>query len=96
VGSLLYLAIFASILCFLFWNEAVHILGAPKTMLFYYTLPPISGLVAWLVIDEPVSFIQFTSGMIILAGILFALYGGIPKPRRWKAKHYGQPAEIAN
>lgn len=96
VCSLMYLAIFASILCFLFWNEAVQILGAPKAMLFYYTLPPISGLVAWLVIDEPVSFIQFFSGMVILAGILFALYGRLPKPRKWKGKHYGQPAEITN
>ncbi|WP_187170581.1 DMT family transporter [Salidesulfovibrio onnuriiensis] len=94
VWSLGYLAVFASILCFLFWNEAVQILGAPKAMLFYYTLPPASGLIAWLVIDEPAQLIQILSGMIIVAGILFALYGGAPKWRRRKVEVYGQPAEI--
>ncbi|MBG0791289.1 MAG: DMT family transporter [Desulfovibrionaceae bacterium] len=77
--SLLYLAVFASIFCFLFWNAAVQILGAPKAMLFYYTLPPVSALVAWFVIDEPVNRTQILSGALILAGILVALYGGPPK-----------------
>ncbi|MDD3310783.1 DMT family transporter [Pseudodesulfovibrio sp.] len=77
--SLVYLAVFASVLCFLFWNAAVQILGAPKAMLFYYTLPPVSALVAWLVIGEPVNRTQVLSGALILAGILVALYGGAPK-----------------
>lgn len=77
--SLVYLAVFASVLCFLFWNAAVQILGAPKAMLFYYTLPPVSALVAWFVIGEPVNGTQVLSGALILAGIFVALYGGAPK-----------------
>lgn len=95
VLTLLYLAIFASLFCYLFWNAAVQVLGAPKAMLFYYTLPPISALVAWLVIDEPVNRNQILSGLIILAGILFALYGGAPKIRRRGRHNYGQ-VEVAN
>jgi len=80
--SLLYLAVFASVLCFLFWNAAVQNIGAPKAMLFYYMLPPLSALVAWIVIDEPVNRTQVLSGALILAGILIALYGGSPKKAR--------------
>ncbi|QGY41882.1 EamA family transporter [Pseudodesulfovibrio cashew] len=90
-----YLAIFASVLCFLFWNAAVQIIGAPKAMLFYYTLPPISALAAWLVIDEPVNRNQILSGAIILAGILFALYGGKFKKQRLEER-YDQPSEITH
>lgn len=93
--SVVYLAVFASVLCFLFWNAAVQILGAPKAMLFYYTLPPISALGAWLVLDEPVSRNQVLSGAIILAGILFALYGGKPKRNR-QEEHYVQPSEVTH
>ncbi|WP_272701719.1 DMT family transporter [Desulfovibrio sp. Fe33] len=78
-ASLIYLAVLASILCFLFWNSAVQILGAPKAMLFYYTLPPVSALIAWLVIDEPVNRTQLLSGALILAGIFVALYDGAPQ-----------------
>ncbi|NDV18329.1 EamA family transporter [Pseudodesulfovibrio sp. JC047] len=94
IWSLGYLAVCASILCCLFWNEAVQIMGAPKAMLFYYTLPPVSALIAWIVIDEPVTLIQVLSGTIILAGILFALYGGSPKFRRQEKRNYGQPSEV--
>lgn len=72
--SLAYLAVFASLLCYLFWNMAVEVLGATRTSLFYYTLPPISGLAAWLVLGETVNSVQMLSGVIILAGIIFALY----------------------
>ena len=95
VISLAYLAVFASVLCFLFWNAAVQIIGAPKAMLFYYTLPPISALGAWLVLDEPVNRNQVMSGAIILAGILFALYGGKLKRRR-PEEQYVQPSEITH
>ncbi|WP_319543062.1 DMT family transporter [uncultured Pseudodesulfovibrio sp.] len=94
IWSLLYLAVCASILCCLFWNEAVQIMGAPKAMMFYYTLPPVSAAIAWVVIDEPVNLNQILSGTIILAGILFALYGGSPKIRRQEKLIDVQPSEI--
>ncbi len=72
--ALAYLAVFASILCYLFWNMAVEVLGATRTCLFYYTLPPVSGVTAWLVLGETVNGVQMLSGVIILAGIIFALY----------------------
>lgn len=76
--SLIYLAVFASLLCYLLWNMAVEVLGATRTAMFYYSLPPISGLTAWVVLGETVNANQIASGLIILAGILFALYAGRP------------------
>ncbi|WP_320171887.1 DMT family transporter [Maridesulfovibrio sp.] len=89
VVSLIYLSVFASILCYLFWNMAVEVLGASRTALFYYALPPASAVVAWFVIHEPVNLNQVVSGMIILAGIIFALYGDSPKFMKQKANNYG-------
>ncbi|WP_320174032.1 DMT family transporter [Maridesulfovibrio sp.] len=89
VVSLIYLSVFASILCYLFWNMAVEAIGASKAALFYYTLPPASAVVAWFVIHEPVNMNQVFSGMIILAGIIFALYGGSFNFMRRKAHNYG-------
>ncbi len=74
IWSLIYLAVFASILCYLFWNMAVEILGATRTTMFYYSLPPVSGLVAWIVLNETVNANQLLSGFIILGGIIFGLY----------------------
>lgn len=96
VGWLLYLAIFASLLCYLFWNAAVQILGAPKAMLFYYTMPPVSGIVAWLVINEPMNTIQILCGLIISAGILLALYRGSLRFPRIKIRHCKQVKEFTS
>ncbi|WP_291329425.1 DMT family transporter [Desulfovibrio sp. UCD-KL4C] len=89
VLSLIYLSVFASLLCYLFWNMAVEVLGASKTALFYYTLPPASAAVAWFVIHEPVNWNQILSGTVILVGILFALYGFPSKFMKQKAHSYG-------
>ncbi|WP_320006555.1 DMT family transporter [Maridesulfovibrio sp.] len=87
--SLIYLSVFASILCYLFWNMAVEAIGASKTALFYYTLPPASAVVAWFAIHEPVNMNQIFSGLVILSGIIFALYGGTLKFMRRKVHNYG-------
>lgn len=87
-GGLIYLAVFASILCYLLWNMAVEALGATRTTMFYYALPPLSGLAAWAVLGETVSANQLLSGCIILAGIMAALYAdGSFLKRRAAGKH---------
>lgn len=68
---------------------AVEAIGASKAALFYYTLPPASAVVAWFVIHELMNMNQVFSGMIILAGIIFALYGGSFNLMRRKAHNYG-------
>jgi drug/metabolite transporter (DMT)-like permease len=87
-GGLVYLAVFASLLCYLLWNMAVEALGAARTTMFYYALPPLSGLAAWVVLGETVSANQLLSGFIILAGIMAALYADASiLKRRGAGKH---------
>jgi len=93
VWSLVYLAVFASLLCYLLWNMAVQVLGATKTAMFYYTLPPVSGFAAWLVLGEPVTVAQLLSGGIILAGIIIALYAKTPRWMRIKVAPHEQFAQ---
>lgn len=73
---LLYLGIFASVLCYLFWNMAVEIIGAGKTTLFYYTIPFCSGILAWVFLGETVSTCQIISGLLIFSGIIICLTAG--------------------
>ncbi|MCG8531524.1 MAG: DMT family transporter [Desulfovibrionales bacterium] len=70
---LTYLAVGASILCYLFWNMAVVILGATRTTLFYYVIPIVSGVLAWVFLGEPVSATQLYGGAIIFIGIILSL-----------------------
>ena len=94
IWSLVYLAVFASVLCYLFWNMAVEVLGATRTCLFYYTLPPVSGVAAWLVLGEAVNANQMLSGAIILAGIIFALYADTFSSTAREAVQHGPSPEI--
>lgn len=94
--SLVYLSVFASILCYLLWNIAVEVLGATKATMFYYTLPPASGLVAWVVLGETVNRNQIASGLIILAGIIIALYAGRTAVTGREVDSNGQATEAAH
>ncbi len=94
--SLAYLSVFASLLCYLFWNMAVEVLGATKTTMFYYTLPPASAVVAWLVLGEGVNRNQMLSGLIIVAGIIIALYAGRPILARRRVRAHERCIESAN
>lgn len=94
VWSLVYLAVFASLLCYLFWNMAVEVLGATRTCLFYYTLPPVSAMGAWLVLGETVDGNQMLSGIIILAGIVFALYADSLASTAREAVQHGLSPEV--
>ncbi|UIJ38213.1 DMT family transporter [Desulfobaculum bizertense] len=73
---LLYLGIFASVLCYLFWNMAVSIIGAGKATLFYYTIPFCSGILAWYFLGEAVTYAQIMSGIMIFGGIIICLSAG--------------------
>lgn len=72
-GILLYLGVCASVLCYLFWNMAVAIIGAGRTTLFYYTIPFCSGLLAWALLGETVNRAQLYSGLLIFSGIVICL-----------------------
>lgn len=72
--SVLYLGIFASLASYFLWSNAVSSLGPTKPSIIYYTLPVFSGLVAYLVLGEEIESIHIASMLLILLGVLTAIY----------------------
>ena len=52
IGSIIYVALFASVLAYLFWNKAIQIIGANKTGIFIHLMPVFSIVLAILFLDE--------------------------------------------
>jgi drug/metabolite transporter (DMT)-like permease len=70
--SVLYLGIGASVICFLIWNKAIHILGAGRTALFGNLIPVFSSLEAVVILHEGFSWIHGVSMVLVFIGILVA------------------------
>jgi drug/metabolite transporter (DMT)-like permease len=74
IYSILYLGVFASLFAYVLWNQAILMIGASKAGITYYTMPLFSGVLAWVLLDENIGMIHFTSGVLIVSGILTANY----------------------
>ena len=72
VSILLYLGIGASVVCFLLWNIAIAKLGSGRAALFGNLIPIFSSIEAVLILGEKVSWIQVTSFVIVIIGLVIA------------------------
>lgn len=72
--SILYLGVFASLIAFILWAKAIHIVGPSKSSMIYYTLPIFSGLSAYLFLGEAIGVIHLLSMLLIVTGVLTAIY----------------------
>ena len=70
LGSILYVAVCASLISFLSWNKAIDKIGAVSAGMIYYLLPLFSGLVAFVLLGEKLHFYHLISGLLIVSGIL--------------------------
>lgn len=70
--SILYVGIFASLIAFILWNQAIMTIGPSKSGLIYYTLPLFSGFLAYFYLDESIGIVHLFSALLIVAGILTA------------------------
>lgn len=70
--AVIYLGLIASVGGFWFWNKAIVIIGAGNAALFYYSLPFFSGLGAVILLSEPVLWVHWVSGAMIISGIVIA------------------------
>jgi len=69
VGTILYVAIFASVLAFLFWNKAVRTVGANKAGPFIHLMPVFSSILAVLFLDESIKSYHVLGIILIFSGI---------------------------
>jgi drug/metabolite transporter (DMT)-like permease len=74
-GVMLYVGVGASLISFWCWNKAVGLIGPSQAGIVYYSLPLFSGAEAVILLGEPVSWVHFVSGILILGGIRMATRG---------------------
>lgn len=72
VGSVVYVALFPSILSYLFWNKAIAELGANKSGQFIHLIPVFGITMAILFLGEPLRLFHIGGFLLILGGIWLA------------------------
>lgn len=72
MGSILYLGLGASVICFLMWNKAIAALGTGRTALFGNLIPVFSSIEAVIFLNEEISSIHIISFILVVAGLVIA------------------------
>jgi drug/metabolite transporter (DMT)-like permease len=65
-----YVGIFASLVSYYLWNEAIRLIGTSKTALIYYLIPVFSGVLAYFFLGQAIVITQIISMGIIITGLL--------------------------
>jgi drug/metabolite transporter (DMT)-like permease len=71
-GSLLYLAIFCSIIAYFFFNDAIIKIGPSQTAIYQYFEPMFGIIFAILLLSEPLTVFIGIGALLIVAGIAMA------------------------
>ena len=66
---LIYLAIFATVIGFVWFQEGVKVLGAAKAAVFIYFMPVSAVFIASFVLNEKLSLVLLTGAVLIISGI---------------------------
>ncbi len=72
--TILYVAVFASVLAFIFWNRAVTMLGANIAGPFIHLMPVFSTILAVLFLGETLTSTHIQAICLIFSGILLATF----------------------
>ena len=64
-----YVGIFASLVSYYLWNEAITLIGTQKTALIYYLIPVFSGVLAYFFLNQNIVLSQIISMGIIIVGL---------------------------
>ncbi len=69
VASILYFAIFPSVLAYLIWNKAVAVIGPGRTGMYMYLMPFFGAVLGVWLLDEDFFFYHLAGIALMLAGI---------------------------
>jgi drug/metabolite transporter (DMT)-like permease len=69
VGAILYIGLGASLAAYWLWSYALGSIGPSRAGIIYYSLPLFCGIEASLLLGEPVTWVHFASGGLIIGGI---------------------------
>ncbi len=79
-ASVLYVAVFASVVAYQLWNEGVARVGANRAGVFLHLMPAFGSLLAVALLGESFRLSQLVGLALILGGVFLA--GAPPPPRR--------------
>jgi drug/metabolite transporter (DMT)-like permease len=74
IVTILYVALFASVLAFIFWNRAVAMLGANIAGPFIHLMPVFSTILAVIFLDETLTPYHIQAILLIFGGILITTF----------------------
>jgi len=69
LGALVAVALFSSVLAYIFWNHGVEAVGASVAGLFVHLMPVFGVVLAWLFLDERLAPFHVAGIALILTGI---------------------------
>jgi len=80
VAALVSVALFSSVLAYVFWNRGVEEVGAPVAGLFVHLMPVYGVVLAWIFLGETLVGYHVLGIALILAGIAITSKGGGQRP----------------
>ncbi|MHB1221930.1 MAG: DMT family transporter, partial [Gammaproteobacteria bacterium] len=69
--ALIYMAVFGSVLAYLFWNYGIAKLGAGNTSLFFNLVPIFTVFISMLM-GQPISALEIFGGSVVILGVLIS------------------------
>ncbi len=72
IWAIVQLAIFASSIAFIFFTNAIRIIGITKANVFVYIIPVFTAIFAWWLIDEPLTLKKAAGIGIVIGGVLIS------------------------
>lgn len=70
--SILYLGAFGTVLAFIWYAEAIHRIGASRTIVFNNLVPVFAVLLAFLILKEPITWSMLLGGSLSFIGVILA------------------------
>jgi len=91
LSSIVYVAVFPSVLSFLFWNWSVAIVGATKAGVFVYLMPVFSIALAYVFLGEVLQAYHLFGIILIFSGIYLTTTAKFPFSRTAGAPDQPKP-----
>ncbi|MGV3465180.1 MAG: DMT family transporter [Heyndrickxia sp.] len=80
-GAIAFMALFTSVLGYLWWNQGMKEIGASKTSLFFNLVPVVTMIISF-VIGTPIKVFQILGALLVILGVLTSSgVISLPKPK---------------
>ncbi len=70
--NMLFVALFASAICFIMWNKATLLIGAIKTNIYVYLTPAITMITSFIILKDAITLYALLGMLFILLGVFIA------------------------